>query len=569
MASSETTESSYKVSEFKKHSDEKPTSEIAQFIQDQQDAINIILRQLNSTSSEIIGIGNEHSPNLIFSFKPYRESLLKAAKRAIKGRYITDITPSNVKACKFIIDDLHVRMRHLQGNKMNILVTDDEFSSDISPSNPNAQTTKILYSNSTELIAQQKQLFETLWNSSIPAEQRIEEIEQGVELETTKLLAGSLEVRETTMRIVQSAKKEILLLVPTLSRLEIGDEIFQKLAEKVSNEKIHLRALSPFGQNLTSNQTTLKKFSMFQIRRIEPIKLGLMIADRSRMIFVQYHEVESKDPSEAIVSGIFSTHRETISSIVSIFETMWADSEMREKEAKSRKQAELLQDILTHDIRNYNQVARLSAELLKEELKDNVPVQSIVESMLQAVDGSTHLLERAKKLGKVISEEHPLLYPINLREVIRSAFSLVKMSFHDKAITLVEEYPRGMHSCFVLADDLLSEVFTNVFSNSVRYTESSEVEIMVEVFEPPEDLELVTNRASWIVSISDKGRGVPDEIKPKLFSRYLESAKGSGLGLSIVHALVVERYKGEIKVLNRVPEDYTQGTMFEIRLPKV
>jgi signal transduction histidine kinase len=42
--------------------------------------------------------------------------------------------------------------------------------------------------------------------------------------------------------------------------------------------------------------------------------------------------------------------------------------------------------------------------------------------------------------------------------------------------------------------------------------------------------------------------------------------KGSGLGLSIVHSLVVERYKGKVSIKNRVPDDYRKGTTVEIWL---
>ena len=79
--------------------------------------------------------------------------------------------------------------------------------------------------------------------------------------------------------------------------------------------------------------------------------------------------------------------------------------------------------------------------VLKEELKDHLPVQSIVESMLKAVDGSTHLLERAKKLGRVLSDENPTLYPVDLKDVIRNSLSLIKLSYADKAISWNEKYP--------------------------------------------------------------------------------------------------------------------------------
>ena len=52
------------------------------------------------------------------------------------------------------------------------------------------------------------------------------------------------------------------------------------------------------------------------------------------------------------------------------------------------------------------------------------------------------------------------------------------------------------------------------------------------------------------------------------FSRYLENSKGSGLGMSIIQALVVDRYIGKVNVRDRIKGDYTKGASFEIWIPK-
>ena len=54
---------------------------------------------------------------------------------------------------------------------------------------------------------------------------------------------------------------------------------------------------------------------------------------------------------------------------------------------------------------------------------------------------------------------------------------------------------------FVLADGLLDEVFSNIYSNSVKYTEGKQVYIQTSV----EDRDRF-----WLVSITDNGRGIPD-----------------------------------------------------------
>jgi len=72
----------------------------------------------------------------------------------------------------------------------------------------------------------------------------------------------------------------------------------------------------------------------------------------------------------------------------------------------------------------------------------------------------------------------------------------------------------------------------------------------------------------WRIRVLDQGRGIPDQVKATVFERYSGSSKGSGLGLSIVRALAIDRYRGSIKIRDRVEGDYSKGTSIEVLLPK-
>jgi signal transduction histidine kinase len=113
----------------------------------------------------------------------------------------------------------------------------------------------------------------------------------------------------------------------------------------------------------------------------------------------------------------------------------------------------------------------------------------------------------------------------------------------------------------IIAEDLLEEVFINLFSNSVKYTDSAEVKIDVLIRDY-----FIGEAKYWMITISDHGKGIPDSMKRDLFERFYTKAKGSGLGLSIVRTLA-ERYKGKIWVGDRVYKDYTKGTTFGMIFP--
>ena len=226
----------------------------------------------------------------------------------------------------------------------------------------------------------------------------------------------------------------------------------------------------------------------------------------------------------------------------------------------SKRQAELLQDILTHDVRNYNQIVKLSAELLKGD-PTHESSSSLLGAILKAADGSSELVNRAKKLGRIMSQENPPLYLVSLEETLQRSIEVVVKANAEKVIApslLVSRRAK------VLADDFLEEAFTNIISNAINYTAHEPVEINVNVDDVEEE-----GRPYWSIAFADFGRGIPDEMKERVFMRYLSTASGTGLGMSIIHALIVDRYHGKIFVTNRVEGDYSKGTVVQLLLPTV
>lgn len=67
-----------------------------------------------------------------------------------------------------------------------------------------------------------------------------------------------------------------------------------------------------------------------------------------------------------------------------------------------------------------------------------------------------------------------------------------------------------------------------------------------------------------VITVGDTGRGIPEEIRGRLFNSFVTSGKrgGTGLGLSIVKK-IVEEHRGKVTV-----DSSRSGTKFVIRLPQ-
>jgi signal transduction histidine kinase len=101
----------------------------------------------------------------------------------------------------------------------------------------------------------------------------------------------------------------------------------------------------------------------------------------------------------------------------------------------------------------------------------------------------------------------------------------------------------------------LNQVFMNIILNAAQAIEERGI-ITIET----------EHEDSYItVSISDNGKGIPEENLSKLFDPFFTTkpvGKGTGLGLSISYG-IIEKHKGTIEVESEVGI----GTKFIIKLP--
>jgi len=205
-------------------------------------------------------------------------------------------------------------------------------------------------------------------------------------------------------------------------------------------------------------------------------------------------------------------------------------------------------DIITHDINNTNHTAQLYLELLSEE--SDPALASFIEKVRLSLRKSDEIIGNVTTLRR-IQEMESELTTVSLRSVLAGEEE------RDDRITL-----RMKDDILVLADPLISQAFTNIVDNSLKFG-GDDVTVSIDVEEEDDEA---------VIRISDTGPGISDSIKPHIFARYqrgtTERVRGKGLGLFIVQTLIQDRYGGSIRVGDRVPGDHTQGALFTIRLKK-
>ncbi|MDN7024756.1 PAS domain S-box protein [Methanoculleus sp. FWC-SCC1] len=213
---------------------------------------------------------------------------------------------------------------------------------------------------------------------------------------------------------------------------------------------------------------------------------------------------------------------------------------------EAHREANLYLDILTHDIRNAENVATLYTDLLSDML-DGKPAEYVAK-LRSTIRKSIDILANVSTIRKIHQKTAPLA-PMSLERIIASE----KEHFPEASITV--DCPG---SCMALADELLSEVFTNLIGNAVKFG-GQDVAVTITVDEREDEM---------IVTVADTGPGVPDEVKEEVFRRFergKQKGRGEGLGLFIVRMLI-ERYGGRIWIEDRVCGRPEEGAAFRFTL---
>ncbi len=237
---------------------------------------------------------------------------------------------------------------------------------------------------------------------------------------------------------------------------------------------------------------------------------------------------------------------------------------------KAREEVRMYLDLLTHDVGNLVNPVNAYLEMVIATTTLNSVQHKYISSALEASRSMTHLIRNVRKSAQLLETDRIELVPVNLSRALRQSASDARSTFLAKKTDIRLNLPP--QDLWVLADGFLDEVVYNILTNAIKYDDHELVEIDV-------DAKIVDfeGRDFANVKVSDRGHGIADDLKDKIFSKDFrkikqerassQKGKGAGMGLSIVKSLI-DRYGGKIWVENRVPEDHTRGSVFNILVPK-
>ncbi len=223
-----------------------------------------------------------------------------------------------------------------------------------------------------------------------------------------------------------------------------------------------------------------------------------------------------------------------------------------QKEAKTQVQYErdramLYLDLMGHDIRNKLQAIVMGVDIFTE-MVDNEEITPILDEVINAAEKIRSLISKVKKTEQLTGVPLSETSIVNVLNDTMKEFSLENENVEIN-ISMGDNNPT------IMADEFLHDLLYTFLENAVEHNPRKRKRLWV-------SLEMVSG--GIMISIGDNGPGIPDDRKNELFDK---TRRFGGVGLHQAKQ-VIDKYKGRIEVVNRVPKDIKSGTVIKIWIPK-
>lgn len=516
----------------------------------------------------------------------FRDAYEDMKSRGTKIRWVTDITKDNLTHCKDLMQ--YAEVRHINYLNENFRVSETEHIA-VTTTNEGFPIPKLSYSNSKEIVGQQQYIFEALWAKAVPAEHRIREIEQEIEPQRIEVIYNAQQALELYQWLIMSAEKEIKVVFPTTNALIRQDKagILFLLQEAAAIKKCQVKVLVPNDElirNFISNYNNSGISTRF-VDQEESGRATILIVDNKVSLMMELRDDSKKIFHQAIGLSTYSNSKAGVLSYVSMFESLWKQSELYEKLKGNEKMQKEFINIAAHELRtpivpilNLSELLYFNAngqlhqiqeeeqkEMLKIILRNANRLHQLTEDILDATRIESHSLQiRSERfnLNDVILdiiEDYRKQIANNKKGNVKLVYEAANNSAssnssgnrnnrnNSSSITLVVEADRQR----------LIQVICNLVDNAIKFTEEGTVTISASIRKRKEDAdkEGEVKEEEVVIAVKDTGTGIDAELMSRLFTKFAaKSYQGTGLGL-FISKNIIEAHGGRMWAENNNSSD--------------
>jgi len=219
----------------------------------------------------------------------------------------------------------------------------------------------------------------------------------------------------------------------------------------------------------------------------------------------------------------------------------------------------------SHQVKSPMAIVKGYASLIEDgTLKDPNEIKATAGKIKQSSDRLIGLVNNFLDLRKI--EEGRMEFNFeekNLVEAVRDIVEELKPLAQKKNLELSFESEKNEIKVN-LDGQKFSQVIQNIIDNAIKYTEKGWVRVEIKTQKSK-----IKDAEEALITISDSGRGISQELLPKLFEQFSRDSsvkkeiQGTGLGLYIAKQIVLA-HKGDIWAES---EGEGKGSRFIVKLP--
>jgi two-component system sensor histidine kinase VicK len=554
-----------------------------------------ILEFLSNAQSSLYVFADSSWPSVAMGVDVYRNALSDLFVRGVKLRVVTEITKDNLSYCKEVMKI--GELRHLDGNKGNFGVSEKEYTASASLQEATLLQ-QIIYSNVKEIVEQQQYLFEGFWNRANPAETRFKEIEEGIILGDTEVIQAPLRIQELFIHLVKSAREEILLILPTINAFYREERlgIIRLLKEAAIERNIDVRTLTPVEEVIEQKVRSMKAVAVEQRKNLEirPVHMlsegvtvttvTILVIDKKESLVIEKIDDSKENFIDATGSATHSNSKPTVLSYISIFESLWQQTELYEHVKESNEKLEKANEYLLATERAKEEFISMISHELKTPL---VPLKGYAQMLLRpkimgaevnerqknAIIAMNRNIEKLQALVDDVMDVYKLdmgklkfsMTDTDVTKLVNETISELKPLVSDKKIDLKADIK--VNGTVFCDPNRIDQVLSNLIKNSIDFVPEDgggKVTVRVEKDDGYRGSEIT------LFTIEDNGIGIKPEKAAKLFQKFYQidtgparKHEGTGLGLVICRG-IIDAHGGKIWL----DTSYRNGASIKFTLPQ-
>lgn len=284
----------------------------------EENAMKILLQTMSNVQKEALVCADANSAAFSMGVEPIKNGYSDFKRRGVRIRFITEITLENIQYVKELMN--YAEVRHMDTVKGNMAVSETEYvaTAMLEGAKPITET---IYSNAKPILEQQRYFFENLWIKAVHADQRIREIEEGIEPRVTKIIYSPEDIISRARHVIETS--DHLSVCSDLDYLKMIEtfalDSIKKVLEKSQNGQ-H-KGVRWIGTINKDDIVLVQRFMTLgmEVKHLRYTPLNFSVTNKEFNFTVSNKAVDSITPNVLI-----SNESSYITQFNSLFEELWS-----------------------------------------------------------------------------------------------------------------------------------------------------------------------------------------------------------------------------------------------------